>query len=93
MTAYLTLPGEKQSGVILPLTAVVRAAGLAWAYVQTGENQFTRRQVSTSAPTSDGWFVSAGFKPGEQVVVTGAQTLLSEEFKSQISVGDKAEKQ
>ncbi|MBI3849729.1 MAG: hypothetical protein HY298_05485 [Verrucomicrobia bacterium] len=92
-TAFFKLPGDEASGVMLPSRAVVRAAGLAWAYVQTAENEFTRREVSTSAPMPDGWFVTKNFKPGEQVVVTGAQTLLSEEFKSQISVGDEAEKQ
>lgn len=93
ITAYLTLPGKQERGVILPASAVVRAAGSAWTYVRTGDNQFTRRPVSTNTPMSEGWFVTQHFKPGEQVVVTGAQTLLSEEFKSQISVGEEAEKQ
>ena len=93
VTAFLKLPGDEASGVILPSRAVVRAAGLAWAYVQTAENEFTRREVSIGAPMPDGWFVTQNFKSGEQVVVTGAQALLSEEFKSQISVGDEAEKQ
>lgn len=88
VTAFLRLPGDEASGVILPSRAVVRAAGLAWAYVQTAQNEFTRREVSTGAPMPDGWFVPQNFKPGESVVVTGAQTLLSEEFKSQISVGE-----
>ncbi len=93
VTAFLKLPGDDASGVMLPSRAVVRASGLAWAYVQSAEKEFTRREVSTTAPMPDGWFVTQNFKPGEQVVVTGAQTLLSEEFKSQISVGDEAEKQ
>lgn len=91
VTAYFTLPGKRESGVIVPALAVVRAAGSAWAYVRTGDNQFTRRQVPTRTPMSEGWFVTQHFKPGEQVVVTGAQTLLSEELKSQISVGEEAE--
>ena len=92
VTAFLTLPGEAESGVVIPARAVVRAAGLAWAYVQTAESEFTRREVSTKNPTPDGWFVTQNFKVGGQVVVTGAQTLLSEEFKSQISVGEEGEK-
>ncbi len=92
VTAYLTLPGKQERGVVLPASAVVRAAGSAWAYVQTGDNQFTRRQASTGTPMPDGWFVMQRFNPGEHVVVTGAQTLLSEELKSQISVGEEAEK-
>lgn len=92
ITAYLTLPGKQDSGVRLPASAVVRAAGSAWAYIRTGDDQFTRRQVSTGSPMPDGWFVMQHFKAGEQVVVTGAQTLLSEELKSQISVGEETEK-
>jgi len=92
VTAYFTLPGKRQSGVVVPASAVVRAAGSAWAYVRTGADQFTRRQVPIGTPLSDGWFVTQHFKPGEQVVVTGAQTLLSEELKAQISVGEEAEK-
>ena len=92
VTALLTLPGDLANGVTLPTNAVVRSAGLAWAYVQTGEHEFTRREVATNAPMPKGWFVTAGFKAGDAVVVTGAQTLLSEEFKSQISVGEEAEK-
>ena len=92
VTALLTLPGDVANGVTLPTSAVVRAAGLAWAYVQTGEHEFTRREVATNAPMPKGWFVTAGFKAGDAVVVTGAQTLLSEEFKSLISVGEEAEK-
>lgn len=92
VTAFLTLPGETQNGTVLPARAVVRAAGLAWAYVQTAENEFIRREVSTANPMPEGWFVVQNFKAGDQVVVTGAQTLLSEEFKSQISVGEEGEK-
>lgn len=92
VTAYLTLAGKQERGVIVPASAVVRAAGSAWAYVRTGDNQFTRRQVSTGTPMPNGWFVIHHFRTGEQVVVTGAQTLLSEELKSQISVGEEAEK-
>lgn len=92
VTAFLMVPGESQTGVLLPALAVVRAAGLAWAYLQTAEGEFTRREVTTMASLPDGWFVTQNFKPGDHVVITGAQTLLSEEFKSQISVGDEAVK-
>lgn len=93
VTAFLTRSGASQRGVVLPATAVVRAAGLPWAYVQSDERAFTRRPVTDATPTMDGWFVSRGFEAGERVVVRGAQVLLSEELKSQISVGEEAEKE
>ena len=34
--------------------------------------------------SGDGWFVSEGVGPSDRIVVSGAQVLLSEEFKSQI---------
>lgn len=93
VAARLALPGGPWAGVILPAEAVVWAAGQAWAYVETGPDQFTRRPVGTEHPVPPGWFVREGFPPGTRVVVVGAQTLLSEEFKSAISVGEEAEKQ
>ena len=68
---------------MLPRTAVVRYASRAWVYVQTSDEVFTRREASLVSPTPDGWFVKTGFAPGDPVVVTGAQTLLSEELKSE----------
>lgn len=44
---------------------------------------FARREVNLDHPTESGWFVTKGFNPGSRVVVEGAQTLLSEELKSQ----------
>jgi hypothetical protein len=36
-----------------------------------------------------GYFVSAALKPGEEIVTTGAQTLLSQQLKAQIPDEDK----
>ena len=84
LTAILDLPGEAAPGVIVPRAAVVRSDGRGWAFVQTSDDTFIRREVALTRPTSDGWFVPSGFKPGEKVVVTGAQVLLSEVGKSAI---------
>ena len=84
LTALLELPGEPLTGVGVPRAAVVRSEGRGWAFVQTGDDTFVRREVALTRPTGDGWFVSEGFKPGEKVVVTGAQVLLSEMGKAAI---------
>lgn len=76
--------GEKADGVVIPVSAVVWHAGKAWAYVELEEEKFERREVATAHELDDGWFNSSAFKPGEEVVVSGAQLLLSEEFKYQI---------
>jgi hypothetical protein len=88
--AYLALPGDPLTGVIIPRSAVVRYAGLAWLYVKTGDDQFTRREVRLLSPTETGWFVTTGASAGDTVVVTGAQVLLSQELKAQIEREEEA---
>ena len=75
---------EAHEGVIVPVSAVVWHAGKAWAYVGLDGEKFERREVATRNELDGGWFNSGVFKPGEEVVVSGAQLLLSEEFKYQI---------
>ncbi len=85
MTLTVLLPtGPSLRGVIVPNNAIVWWQGKAWAYNQTAPERFARREVSTEIPVLNGWFVSAGFAPGDKAVVRGAQQLLSEEFRSQI---------
>ena len=84
LTAILELPGDATPGVVVPRVAVVRSEGRGWAFVQTGDDTFVRREVALTRPTSDGWFVASSFKPGEKVVVTGTQVLLSEVGKAAI---------
>jgi hypothetical protein len=84
LTAWLELPGDAKPGVVVPRAAVVRSEGRGWVFMQTGEDTFIRHEVALTRPTSDGWFVAKAFKPGEKVVVTGAQVLQSEIGKSAI---------
>jgi multidrug efflux system membrane fusion protein len=71
--------GNPMRGVILPESAVVWSEGKAWTYVQTAPNQFSRRELATDVPVDNGYFVSAGFSAGTNIVSQGAQSLLSEE--------------
>lgn len=87
-TGALQLPGKPANGVIVPDDAVVRSEGHAWIYIQTADTAFTRREISPDRSTAGGWFVTKGAAPGDKVVVIGAQTLLSEEHKSEIQIGD-----
>lgn len=76
-----------RTGVIVPAAAVVWYAGKAWVYEQDEENpeEFVRRQIPTDNETESGWFVPGVFEAGDRVVTSGAQLLLSEEFKHQIT--------
>ncbi len=88
LTGFLILPGPPLQGVVVPNAAIVRTADRAWGYVQTGNATFQRRELALDRPVAEGWFVTRGLAPGDRLVVTGAQTLLSEERKTQIQVGD-----
>jgi multidrug efflux system membrane fusion protein len=89
VTAYLEIPGPSRTGVVVPQSAVVRQSGKAWVYVRTAADQFARREVALEEPTGEGWFTRS-LSAGDRIVTTGAQTLLSEEFKSQIQVGEES---
>lgn len=77
-----------RNGVIVPLSAVVWWQGRAWCYVEESPGKFTRIEVSTSNPVTNGWFVTEGVNANTRIVITGAQTLLSEEFRSQIQADE-----
>ena len=83
VTAYLPL-GSPMKGVVIPSSAVVWKQGSAWVYVQRKPGRFVRRALPVDAPVAAGWFCSSGFEPGEKMVVSGAQQLLSQEFHAQI---------
>jgi multidrug efflux pump subunit AcrA (membrane-fusion protein) len=84
VAGQLQLSGKARAGVAVPEAAVVWHGGRAWAYVREDPTTFVRRPVSTAEEIGNAWFNPQGFEPGEQVVVSGAQLLLSEELKFQI---------
>jgi hypothetical protein len=88
ISGFLQMPGKPLAGVIVPDNAVVRSDDRDWIYVQTGDTNFVRREISLNQPADGGWFVTNAVAPGDKLVVTGAQMLLSEERKSEIKLED-----
>lgn len=84
VAATLQDTNAARDGVSIPYSAQVWHGGKAWIYVKRGEDTFERREVISGESTGNGWFAAAPFKPGDIVVVSGAQLLLSEEFRYQI---------
>lgn len=74
--------GSKMRGVIVPTSAVVWSEGQAWVYQEKMPDHFARHSVATDIRLENGFFVSRGFLGGEQVVIRGAQDLLSQELLS-----------
>lgn len=86
LTAYLAT-GAEQSGGIVPADAVVWWQGKSWVYLQTAPDRFVRRELPAAMAVEQGWFVAGAFKDAH-VVIKGAQSLLSEELRAQIQVGE-----
>jgi hypothetical protein len=80
--------GQSMRGVLVPEQAIVRWHGSAWVYIEASSGHFIRREIPTDTLLPGGILVSGGLSPGDQIVTTGAQTLLSEEFRSQIQPED-----
>lgn len=86
MTTRLARPGRESAGWLVPRGAVVRHAGLGWVYVQTDAETFARRETALDRANAEGWLVAEEI--AAPVVVSGAQSLLSEELKGGIQMKD-----
>lgn len=74
-----------KTGVIIPNSAVVWYGGKPWVYRKLGLDKFYRLPINTDIEVENGWFYRGNLKPNDQLVTSGAQLLLSEEFKYQIT--------
>lgn len=81
IAAYVPTSSQDASGVLVPARAIVWYGGQPWAYRQIDATHFGRYPVAQQFPTEGGFFVTQGFQPGQRVVVSGAQLLLSEELR------------
>ncbi len=71
---------------VVPSSAIVRVGGGSYVYLQLKTDQFVRHRINLDRLTKEGWLIRSGLSPGENIVVTGAEVLLSEEFKSEIQI-------
>jgi len=80
--------GDAADGVAIPAGALVWWQDRPWVYRRTEPETFVRTQIATGQPTPGGGYIDKGLGPDAEIVTRGAQLLLSEEFRSQIQVGD-----
>jgi hypothetical protein len=80
--------GAPRAGVAVPPGAVVWWQDRAWIYRRSGAAAFTRVRIPTDDPAPGGGYLVSDLAPDSEIVTRGAQLLLSEEFRSQIEVGD-----
>jgi hypothetical protein len=89
MNVVAYLPSDKSVGsVTIPTSAIVWWQDKAWVYRRTNPNTFTRTEIATDLPGPDGSYVVGGIPNDAEIVTRGAQSLLSEEFRAQIQVGE-----
>nr|WP_085984980.1 multidrug transporter [Methylobacterium nodulans] len=87
MSSLVFVPSARAvAGVAVPEDAVVHWQGGAWFYRSVGPDAFARHPLNTDGPMSDDTFVVAGLPDETEIVLRGAQALLSEEMKNQIRV-------
>jgi hypothetical protein len=79
--------GKTYEGVFVEDTAIVRWQGRSWVYLRVEPDSFKRHPISTDQPVSDDDYVVRDIPPGSEIVVRGAQVLLSEEAKSELRSG------
>lgn len=81
LDAWIPNDADGSKGILIPSDAIIWYVDKPWVYIKTNEDTFVRREVKNYTISKDGWFVQSGFEPGEEIVLQGAQMLLSEEFR------------
>ena len=73
--------GAAQTGVRIPVSALVLSESQSWAYVQTRPGTFLRQAIDISKPLPGGYFEpdGKGIKSGQPIVTGGAGLLLARE--------------
>jgi len=72
--------GQPTSGALIPAAALVLNGGKFWCYLEKEPGTLVRVEVDTSRPTSGGYVVTEGIKPGDKIAVTAASQLLAKEL-------------
>ncbi|WP_316167919.1 MULTISPECIES: efflux RND transporter periplasmic adaptor subunit [unclassified Bradyrhizobium] len=85
-TAYVP-SGKSFDGVFIEDTAIVQWQGRSWVYLRAGPEIFKRHPIRTDQPVSDDDYVVQDIPSGSEIVLRGAQVLLSEEAKSELRGG------
>ncbi|MDF1587603.1 MAG: hypothetical protein P1P93_00360 [Gammaproteobacteria bacterium] len=86
LDVWYSVQQQPLSGVFVPEQAIVWNSGQAWAYVEVEQGLYQRRSLQTAHVAQNGLFVTEDgeLKAGDQLIIKGAQMLLSEEFRWQI---------
>lgn len=84
VTAWLAEDSNRQTGFLIPESALIWYLGQVYVYTKAGTDAFSRRLLSHFIAVPGGYFITEGLASGDEIVITGGQMLLSEELKQQI---------
>lgn len=85
MRVNVQLPNKSdKQRVSIPTNAVIWYGGKAWVYQKIATDKFMRLPIEASTQVSGSWLSIGKLKINDEIVTSGAQLLLSEEFKSLI---------
>lgn len=79
LTGELELEGKSRAGLLVPGEAVVFYLGKAWVYQKSAATDFERVEIPMDSPVAGGWFVKADAEIPREVVISGVQSILSQE--------------
>ncbi|MGU3540886.1 efflux RND transporter periplasmic adaptor subunit [Methylobacterium sp. A54F] len=92
MSTLAFLPAERTvTGIRVPEDAVVHGQGGTWVYRAVDTNAFVRHPIPSDPPMADDAYVVEDLSGENEIVLRGAQALLSEEMKSLLQVSGGAD--
>lgn len=83
-TAWIATNNQNIKAISIPKSALVWHLGQAYVFIKTANDQFNRRLIPDLITSQQGYFSYENLHVGEEIVVIGAQTLLSQSLKSAI---------
>ena len=89
VNAWLPVNNQAQQGIIIPQAALIWHLGQSFVYLQSEEDEFKRVKINQKIRLdSEHYFIPHGLQENDLLVISGAQVLLSEEFRGQIPAED-----
>ncbi|MCX7088677.1 MAG: hypothetical protein NTV00_11560 [Methylococcales bacterium] len=88
LSAWMAKPDKALTGFTIPASALIWHGGEATIFLKTAPEHFTRLLLKQYYPIAQGYFVAEALPANAEVVVTGAQLLLSHAFRALIPAED-----
>lgn len=86
--AWIPRPQTASPGILIPRNAVIWHGGQQWIYQRRNAGEFRRLRLPAAHAHPLGWLVEPSSLAAEELVISGAQSLLAEEFRAAIPVED-----